>query len=217
MRKWFCLSVGVAFAAVLFAPTRDARANTGISHAEYQDLVFALKLAPVDTFENYLSRESRLNKLNAPQKQALLKAMDQPFWHRLGYFALNMFVFPGLGSILQGDTVWGIVIGGFVLGGMGLFVWGAVNYFDNNRIETPFTVGMVIYMTGGIMSWIRPWVFDAPRHKMLEGHYIQTMRLAPPSVRVTPIVLPPLALGRGQEALSPSRTLGFGLGLVGAF
>lgn len=211
------ISTVFAMFAVFAVAGTNVRAATGLTHAEYQDLVFALKLAPVDSFDDYLKTEKRLARLSGLQKQALLKAMDQPFWHRMGYFALNVFVFPGLGSIIQGDTVWGIVIGGFVLGGMALLIWGMVNYFDINEIKTPFYVGMSIYLTGGIMSWVRPWVYDSPRWTMLKGHFIQSMRLAPPSVRFTPVVIPPLVLGPSRGDLAPPRTLGFGLGLVGSF
>jgi small nuclear ribonucleoprotein (snRNP)-like protein len=190
-----------------------AYANAG--EMTYRELELAIKLSPVvDLNELLRTRGQALFQLDVYQREALLASFKEPFWSKAIGFALNWLVFPGTGSLYQGDKGFGFPLLGAGLLGIGLVVGGAATEISHGKGFGMAITGLALFGGAYLIGLVRPWLYDGIRYDILRSYLSHPERFgARPTLMPTLIAEP---VGLAQISGYP-RTALYGLGVLGRF
>ena len=172
----------------------------------FDDLKLKIGVTPVVELPGFLTREGRrLLDLEPAYRSALLEDFREPLWRTVVGFALNVMVFPGTGSLFQGDAGWGFPLLAMGAVGIGLTVAGMVQLVGN-----PFTgggggllvAGVLVWFSSAIIGAVRPWLYQGARYGMLRDFFAHPERYKPRASWTPTFILEPIGLaGQSQQQL----------------
>ncbi|MBI3074100.1 MAG: hypothetical protein HYY84_18480 [Deltaproteobacteria bacterium] len=140
---------------------------------EFREIEHQIRLTPKGFLGAHLKADPRLARLTGTQRLKLLEIHKVPMWMRGLAFGLN-FTLPGLGSLLQGDTAWGVAsISGFLVGAALIVegLWPVIAFkAPFELIRGGFWPGVVLALGALAISVVRPWVYENPRYEEVRYH-----------------------------------------------
>jgi hypothetical protein len=178
-----------------------------------RQLVFELRLAPVAQLYPHLEKSPLAARLDAPGQEYLLAQFHEPLWSQAVAFGVNAFLFPGVGSLIQGDTTWGLAMSGGTLLGYGLLFSAIMDF----RWSSPqIGIGMGLVAVSWIVGLVRPWLYEDVRYTILKNHFSRMLRIGSTTLRLEPYLIaeltaPPPAWSSSATRRGNGEVLGLGL------
>ncbi len=195
------------------------------ARGRFMELALQVEAVPaVGLVEMLGKRKAEFAQLDGTERYMLMTRFKETLGSKAVGFLLNWIIFPGTGSIYQGDKGFGypLLLGGFM--GLGFMVGGAITAVQTTGDKglALAGIGAAIYVGAAIIGMIRPWLYEGIRYSVLRDFYAHPERYGTAKKPSAPTLLPtliaqPIGLPDAEGRAPQSGTSMYGAGFVGSF